>query len=71
VHVMHLNPFPSNLGDVLRAYDKVLVPEMNMGQLAKLVRAAFLVDAQSLTKIQGLAFSAAEIEVKLVEMIDG
>ncbi|MET0627783.1 MAG: 2-oxoacid:acceptor oxidoreductase subunit alpha [Acidimicrobiia bacterium] len=69
--VMHLNPFPSNLGDVLRSYRSVLVPEMNMGQLSRLVRAEFLVDAQSLTKIQGLPFSAGEIESKLVEMIDG
>ena len=50
---------------------KVLVPEMNLGQLAKLVRAEFLVDAQSLTKVQGLAFSAAEIEAKLLELING
>jgi 2-oxoglutarate ferredoxin oxidoreductase subunit alpha len=49
----------------------VLVPEMNLGQLSRLVRAEFLVDAQSLTKVQGLPFSAGEIEHKLVEMIDG
>ena len=54
----------------LRSHRKVLVPEMNLGQLAKLVRAEFLVDAQSLTKVQGLAFSAAEIETKLVELIN-
>ena len=69
--VMYLNPFPANLGDVLRSYRKVLVPEMNMGQLSRLVRAEFLVDARSLTKIQGLPFSAGEIEAVLVEMIDG
>ena len=70
-HLVHLNPFPANLGDVLRSYNRVLIPEMNLGQLARLVRAEYLVDAQSLTKVQGLAFSAAEIEAKLVEMIDG
>jgi 2-oxoglutarate ferredoxin oxidoreductase subunit alpha len=71
VHLVHLNPFPGNLGDVLRGFDQVLVPEMNLGQLARLVRAEYLVPAQSLTKVQGLPFSAAEIETKLLEMIDG
>jgi 2-oxoglutarate ferredoxin oxidoreductase subunit alpha len=69
-HLMHMNPFPSNLGEVLAKYPKVLVPEMNMGQLSKLVRAEFLVDAQSLSKVQGLPFSGAEIEAKIVEMLD-
>jgi 2-oxoglutarate ferredoxin oxidoreductase subunit alpha len=46
------------------------MPEMNLGQLAKLVRAEFLVDAQSLNKVQGLPFSGAEIEAKIVEMLD-
>ena len=69
-HLMHMNPFPANLGEVLKRYPKVLVPEMNMGQLSKLVRAEFLVDAQSLTKVQGSPFSGAEIEAKIVEMID-
>ncbi|MFN8028586.1 MAG: hypothetical protein U0W40_20195 [Acidimicrobiia bacterium] len=69
-HLVHMNPFPSNLGEVLAKYPKVLVPEMNMGQLSKLVRAEFLVDAQSLNKVQGLPFSGAEIEAKIVEMLD-
>ncbi len=69
-HLMYLNPFPSNLGDVLRRYSKVLVPEMNLGQLARLVRAEYLVDAQSLTKVQGLPFTATEIETKIREMTD-
>jgi 2-oxoglutarate ferredoxin oxidoreductase subunit alpha len=71
VHLMHLNPFPANLGDVLRSARRVLVPEMNLGQLSRLVRADFLVDAVSLTKVQGVPFSAAEIEAKMLEMIDG
>ena len=54
-HLTHLNPFPPNLGDVLRRYPKVLVPEMNLGQLSKLIRAEFLVDAQSVTKVKGAA----------------
>jgi 2-oxoglutarate/2-oxoacid ferredoxin oxidoreductase subunit alpha len=69
--LIHLNPFPRNLGEVLARYPKVLVPEMNLGQLSRLVRAEFLVDAQSLTKVQGLPFRAAEIETKILEMIDG
>ena len=54
-HLRHLNPFPPNLGEVLRAYDKVLVPEVNLGQLAKLVRAEFLVDARTLSQGPGRA----------------
>jgi 2-oxoglutarate ferredoxin oxidoreductase subunit alpha len=69
--MVHLNPFPANLGEVLGRYPKVLIPEMNLGQLSRLVRAEYLIDAQSLTKVQGLPFSAGEIENKLVEMIDG
>ncbi|HUZ19075.1 MAG TPA: 2-oxoacid:acceptor oxidoreductase subunit alpha [Acidimicrobiales bacterium] len=68
-HLVHLNPFPSNLADVLRAYDKVLVPEANLGQLARLVRADFLVDARSLSKVQGVPFRAAEIEEVVLEML--
>jgi 2-oxoglutarate ferredoxin oxidoreductase subunit alpha len=62
VHLMHLNPLPSDLGDVLRRYPKVLVPELNTGQLARIVRAEYLVDARSLSKVQGLPFIAREIE---------
>ena len=69
VHLTHLNPFPSDLGDVLSRYRKVLVPEMNLGQLSRLVRAEFLVDARSVTKVQGLPFRASEIENAIMEMI--
>ncbi len=62
VHVRCLNPFPADLGDILRRYDKVIVPELNLGQLSRLVRAEYLVDAVSVPKIQGLPFTAAEIE---------
>jgi len=68
-HLVHVNPFPANLGEVLAKYPKVLVPEMNLGQLSKLVRAEFLVDAKSITKVQGLPFRAAEIEAAILEMI--
>jgi 2-oxoglutarate ferredoxin oxidoreductase subunit alpha len=67
--IVHLNPFPSNLGAVLAAYDKVLVPEVNLGQLNKLLRAEFLVDVVSFTKLQGLPFRAAEIEAAILHQI--
>jgi 2-oxoglutarate ferredoxin oxidoreductase subunit alpha len=60
-HLRHLNPFPSNLGDVLRRFEKVLVAELNTGQLARLLRAEFLVPAESLTKVQGQPFKVAEV----------
>ena len=58
----HLNPFPANLGEVLARYPKVVVPEMNLGQLALLLRGKYLVDIQSVTKVQGMAFLADEVE---------
>ncbi len=67
--LMHLNPFPTNLSAVLGAYEKVLVPEANLGQLVKMVRADFLVNARSLTKMQGVPFRAAEIETVILEML--
>jgi len=67
-HLVHLNPFPPNLGEVLARYDRILVPEMNLGQLTKLVRAEFLVDAKTLPKVQGLPFRASEIEAAIQEM---
>ena len=68
-HLRHLNPFPADLGEVLARFPKVLIPEMNLGQLSRLIRAEFLVDAQSFTKVQGVPFRAAEMEAKLLEMI--
>ena len=61
-HLHHLNPFPRNLGDVVRGYPQVLVPEINLGQLLKLVRAEFLVDAVGYNRVRGLPLRAAEIE---------
>jgi 2-oxoglutarate ferredoxin oxidoreductase subunit alpha len=60
-HLRWLNPFPANLGDVVRSYDKVLVPEMNMGQLLQLVRARYLVDAVGYNRVTGKPFKAGEI----------
>ena len=61
-HLRHLNPFPANLGEVLSAYRRVLVPEVNLGQLSKLVRAEFLVDARGLNKVNGLPFRRFEVQ---------
>ncbi|MGH9058708.1 MAG: 2-oxoacid:acceptor oxidoreductase subunit alpha, partial [Acidimicrobiales bacterium] len=61
-HLRHLNPFPANLGDVVRSYRRVLIPELNLGQLRKVIRAEFLVDAQGLNKVSGQPFRAGEIE---------
>jgi 2-oxoglutarate ferredoxin oxidoreductase subunit alpha len=58
----HLNPLPRNTGDVLRSFERVLVPELNSGQLAMLLRARFLVDVESFTKVQGQPLFAAEVE---------
>jgi 2-oxoglutarate ferredoxin oxidoreductase subunit alpha len=71
VHLRHLNPFPSNLGDVLSRYDKVIAPEMNLGQLALLLRAKYLVDVLSYTKVQGLPFKAEELQDVLADVIKG
>lgn len=68
-HLRHLNPFPPNLESVVKSYDTVLVPELNRGQLSRLLRERFLVDVKSLTKVQGKPFMAAEIETALLETI--
>ncbi len=67
----HLNPFPANLGEVLRRYPKVVVPEMNLGQLALLLRGRYLVDVQSVTKVSGMAFLADEVESIIDDALDG
>jgi 2-oxoglutarate ferredoxin oxidoreductase subunit alpha len=67
VHLVHLNPLPPNLGDIVRRYQHVVVPEMNLGQLCRLIRAEYLVDARSITKVQGVPFTAHELE----EAIEG
>ncbi len=70
-HLRHLNPFPANTGEVLRRYDKVLVPEMNLGQLALLVRAKYLVDAMPYNKVRGLPFKAEELADVITGVIAG
>jgi 2-oxoglutarate/2-oxoacid ferredoxin oxidoreductase subunit alpha len=70
VHLVHLNPLPSDLGDVLRRYRKVLVPEMNLGQLTKVVRAEYLVDAECISKVQGQPFTAAELLARIEQALE-
>jgi 2-oxoglutarate ferredoxin oxidoreductase subunit alpha len=69
-HLRHLNPFPRNTGEVLRRYDKVLIPEMNLGQLLKLVRAEFLVDAVGYNRVRGVPLRAAEVADAIEAMVD-
>src|SRR5881296_2364368 len=70
IHLRYLNPFPRNLGELLRRFDRILVPEMNNGQLVALLRAAFLVPAEGLNKVEGKPFKVAEI-VEAIESVHG
>ena len=69
VHLRHLNPLPRNLGEVLKRYRKVVVPEMNMGQLLWVLRAKYLTDAQGFNKIQGKPFKVSEVEAMIEEAV--
>ena len=71
VHLRYLNPLPSNLGDLLLKYQKVLIPELNMGQLAMLIRSKFLVDALSLSKVKGKPFNSNEILREIENILKG
>ena len=71
IHVRHIWPMPANLGDLLRGFDKVLVPEMNTGQFKTVLRDQFLVDAQPLTKTSGQPFQIAELEAAIAKFFDG
>jgi 2-oxoglutarate ferredoxin oxidoreductase subunit alpha len=70
VHIRHLNPFPRNLGEILGRFDRVLVPELNMGQLAMLLRARFLVPAVSFPKVKGKPFKISELTAKMNELYE-
>jgi len=71
IHLRHLNPFPANLGEVLKSFEHVLVAELNSGQLWRLLRAEFLVDAQALTKVEGLPFKVSEIRGAIDSILEG
>jgi 2-oxoglutarate ferredoxin oxidoreductase subunit alpha len=68
-HLRHLNPFPENTGEVLNSYERVIVPEMNLGQLTMLLRAKYLVDVMGFNKVQGMPFSVGELETAITEVI--
>ncbi|CAM3330606.1 2-oxoacid:acceptor oxidoreductase subunit alpha [Nocardioides dubius] len=68
-HLRHLNPFPKDLGDILKRYDKVLVPEMNLGQLSMLLRAKYLVDAQGYNQVRGLPLKAADLAHAIGDLV--
>jgi 2-oxoglutarate/2-oxoacid ferredoxin oxidoreductase subunit alpha len=68
-HLKHLNPFPKNTEQVLRRFDTIVIPEMNMGQLSKLIRSEFMIDSISINKMKGLPFRASELEEHLLELV--
>jgi 2-oxoglutarate/2-oxoacid ferredoxin oxidoreductase subunit alpha len=69
-HIKYMNPLPKNLGEIIKGFDKVMIPEMNNGQLIKIIRDKYLVDAKGLNKIKGMPFTSAEIKDKIVEMLN-
>jgi 2-oxoglutarate/2-oxoacid ferredoxin oxidoreductase subunit alpha len=69
-HLTHLNPFPPDLGDIVARYPRVVIPEMNLGQLSRMVRAEYLVDAKSVNKVSGQPFTAGELERAIMEALD-
>jgi 2-oxoglutarate/2-oxoacid ferredoxin oxidoreductase subunit alpha len=69
IHIRHIWPMPRNLGELLRGFDHILVPEMNMGQLKTLLRDQYLVDARPLSKVAGQPFRIAEIEAAIDEAL--
>jgi len=71
VHLRHLNPFPADLGDVLRRYERVIVPENNLGQLVRMIRSEYLIDAIGYNKVAGLPFKAADLEELLLQHLEG
>jgi 2-oxoglutarate ferredoxin oxidoreductase subunit alpha len=71
VHLRHLNPLPADLGEILGRYEKILVPELNLGQLSRLLRERYLVDALSLSKVQGKPFKVSEILERILELSKG
>ena len=70
VHLRHLNPFPKNLETILKKYETVIVPEINLGQLSKLIRSKYLIDAKSFSKVQGVPFKAVEIEKYVLNFVE-
>jgi len=70
IHIRYLNPLPRNLGELLAGYEKVLVPEMNTGQLVNILRSRFLIDAQPLNKISGQPFKIREVTEAIESLME-
>lgn len=71
IHLKYLYPFQKNLGEILHGFKKILIPELNLGQLATLIRSEYLIAPVTLSKVQGLPFRASEVEEKILELIEG
>ena len=71
LHIAHLNPMPRNVGEIVKHYRRVIVPEMNTGQLCSILRSMFLVDARSISKVRGVPFTSAELEVHIANALEG
>ncbi|HTM46891.1 MAG TPA: 2-oxoacid:acceptor oxidoreductase subunit alpha [Polyangiaceae bacterium] len=69
-HLRHLNPMPKNLGELLKRFDRVLIPELNLGQLVQIIRSRFLVPAESFPKVEGLPFHIDELETRIRKMLE-
>jgi 2-oxoglutarate ferredoxin oxidoreductase subunit alpha len=69
VHLRHLNPFPKDLGEILKRYDAVMIPEMNLGQLSLLIRAKYLVDVVGYNQVNGMPLKAAELAEAITDLI--
>ncbi len=70
IHLHHINPMPKNLGQLLKGFEKILMPEMNSGQLIQLIRSKYLVDAKGFNKVQGLPFTTTELKIKIEELLN-
>ena len=70
VHLRYVNPFPKNLGELLAGFERVLIPEMNLGQLRQLIRAKYLIPAYGYSKVQGLLFTVDELKHKIIETLN-
>jgi 2-oxoglutarate ferredoxin oxidoreductase subunit alpha len=71
IHLRHLNPFPSNLGEVMGRFERVLIPELNQGHLAQLIRSEFMVPAEKYNKLRGQPFHVDELRAVIEKMLDG
>ena len=71
LHLRHLNPLPKNLGELLVKFHKVMIAELNLGQLSTIIRSKFLVDAVSLNKVQGKPFTQTEVYNKITKLVKG